>query len=498
MIKKLIIFLFISSLFLLSKANLTQASVDPNFNPNFIISDEEMLNWNSLTLSEIQYFLESKNSYLATYQTLNAYGTMKTAAEIIYEAATANYRCPDEVNLTNEPNEDEIRLLCQRITTVNPKFLIVLIQKESSLIENRNPIQRHLDQATGYGCPDSGGCNPRWAGFGKQVNSAALQFLAYMQYPNRYPYRVGQAYVFNNNLGTIYNQPLMVVPENRATAALYNYTPHVFNGNYNVWRIYQRYFPEGAYTKIARYPNGSLLQVKGEPGVWLIQNNQKRAFLSWGALTSRYNPNRIITIDKSELDAYTKGAPIKYPNYSLLRSPNGEIYLIIDDKKRRFTTDEIFKHFGFHPDEIINVSSIDLSYYQVGADITTESTYVTGALLQDPNTGGVFYVNDGYKSPIPDRVILDKKFSNQTIYPATIEQLEKYIKTEPYLFEDGVLLKSRTVSTVYLIANRQKRPIFSGQVFEDLGYKWENIIEVSPQHLYLYPFGEMLTDPLNQ
>ncbi len=493
---KLLIFSLLLLTFFAFQVKKLEASVDPNFNPNLIISDEEMLSWNSLSLSEIQLFLEQKNSYLATYQTLNAYGTLKTAAEIIYDAATANYRCPDTINLSENLGEEMIRLFCERITTINPKFLIVLIQKESSLIENPNPIQRHLDQATGYGCPDSGGCDARWVGFGKQVNSAALQFLAYMQHPNRYPYRQGNSYIFNNNLGSIYNQPIMVVPQNRATAALYNYTPHVFNGNYNVWRLYQRYFPESVYNQIARYPNGSLLQVKDQPGVWLIQNGQKRPFHSWGALTSRYNPNRIIKIDESELNAYPKGAPLVYPNYSLLRSPQGELYLIVDDEKRLFATDEIFRHFGFHPDEIIDVSSIDLSYYQLGAPITNQSTHITGALLQDPRSGGVFYVHDGQKAPINDRVVLEKKYPNMTVYPATIEQLDSYITIDPIIFSDGNLLKSKTLSAVYLIANGEKRAFISGEVFERLGYSFKNVIEVSPQHLHLYPFGEMVSDPL--
>ena len=493
--QKLLIFGFLFLAIFIFQTKGVKAEVDPNFDPNFIISDEEMMSWNSMSLSEIQLFLEQKNSYLASYQTLNAYGTLKTAAEIIYDAAAANYRCPDHVDLSENPGEEMIKLLCDKITTVNPKFLMILIQKESSLIENPDPSQKRLDEATGYGCPDSGGCNPRWKGFGKQVNSAALQFLAYMEKPNRYPYRQGQAYIFNNDRGTIYNQPLMVTPANRATAALYNYTPHVFNGNYNVWRLYQRYFPEGVVTQIARYPDGSLLQVEDQPGVWLIQNNQKRPFHSWGALTSRFDPNRIIKIDESELDAYPKGSPLKYPNYSLLRSPQGEIYLIVDDEKRKFAADEIFKHFGFHPDEIIDVASSDLKHYNDGEAITNQSTHITGALLQDPRSGGIFYAYDGKKFPINDRVVLDKKYPNMTIHKASVEQLESYETKEPVIFNDGNLLKSKTVSAVYLIANGKKLPFASGEVFENLGYSWENIIEVSPQHLHLYPFGEAVTDP---
>src|SRR5574344_956253 len=71
--------------------------LDPTFVPSNIISDSEMLDVRSLSVAEIQSFLESKNSYLAKYKTTNAYGTEnKSAAEIIYDAANNNYDC-DEI-----------------------------------------------------------------------------------------------------------------------------------------------------------------------------------------------------------------------------------------------------------------------------------------------------------------------------------------------------------------------------------------------------------------
>jgi hypothetical protein len=488
--KKLLFLSFILAFFL---AIPVKASVDINFDPNLIISDEDMLAYNSLSLSQIQNFLEQKNSYLATYQTINAYGSLKTAAEIIYEAAALNYDCKD-ANLSEEPTEIERQAKCKRITTISPKFLIVLIQKESSLIEDTSPSQQRLDFATGYGCFDGLACNPRWQGFGKQVNSAALQFLAYLQYPSRYPFRAGQLYTFNNNRGTISTEPLLVSPANQATAALYNYTPHVFNGNYNVWRLYNRYFPQSNTMLVGKYPNGSLLQVAGEAGVWLIENNQKRPFLSWGALTSRYNVNRIITVSASDLNPYPKGTPLKFPNYSILKSPSGDIYLITDDAKRKFANLEIFKSFGFHPDEIINASYTDLSYYHNGKEINENSSHLTGALLQDPVSGGIYYVLDDKKAPIIDKVMLNTKFKNYKIQKSTTAELEKYEKIEAILFEDGEILKSKTVSTVYLISDGKKSAFVNGDIFLNLGYNFSNIIEVSPQLLSLYPFGEMIRE----
>ncbi len=485
--------LFLPFLLIIFLALPVKANVDPNFNPNLIISDEEMLAWNSLSLSQIQNFLEQNNSYLATYKTTNAYGSLKTAAEIIYEAAALNYDC-DGIDLNEEPSELERQGKCKKITTVNPKFLLVLIQKESSLIEDRNPSQQRLDFATGYGCFDGSACNPRWQGFGKQINSAALQFLAYLQQPSRYPFKAGQLYTFTNNRGTISKEPLLVAPLNRATAALYNYTPHVFNGNYNVWRLYQRYFPNNSSQFLAKYPNGSLLQVEGEVGVWLIENNQKRPFLSWGALSSRFSPNRIIKVSASDLAPYPKGNPLKFPNYSLLKSPSGDIYLIVDDQKRKFSNLEIFKSFGFHPDEIINASHTDLSYYRNAKEINENSSYLTGALLQDPSSGGVYFVLDGQKAPIIDKIMLKTKFKNYKVQKSSVAELEKYEKVKPVLFDDGEILKSSSVSTVYLVSDGKKRAFLNGEIFLELGYSFSNIIEVSPQLLSLYPFGEMIKE----
>lgn len=468
--------------------------IDPQFNPNLIISDEEIMDYDSLSLSQIQSFLQNKNSYLANYRTTNAHGTLKSAAEIIYDAANNNYDCSG-VALSDNPTETEKQLKCRKISTINPKFLLVLLQKESSLIEDPSPAQARLDWATGYGCPDNWACNPYYKGFGKQINSASLQFLAYMKEPQNYSYKAGQTYTFNNPYGTISNETMIVTPANQATAALYNYTPHVFNGNYNVYKLYQRYFP----TQPARYPNGSLLQAKGEAGVWLIQDGFKRPFLTKSALLSRYSLDKIISVENSDLESYDKGDPISLPNYSIVKAPDASLYLIVGDEKRKFENQAAFKNFGFNPEEIIAASAQDLSYYRNGTVLSANSAYPTGALLRDPQSGGVYYAQDGQKAPIIDKVLLSTKFKGKTIQKASIEELARYTKISPVLFDDGELLKSDSSSAVYLIANGKKRPFLSGNDFERLGYKWSNVITVSPQLLYLYPLGDVMTyEPISE
>jgi hypothetical protein len=448
------------------------AKAEDNFNPNYIISDFEILNYDSMSLNDIQEFLINKNSYLVNYKIksctaedvfnkVECSGKIMSAAEIIYDRAITN--------------------------KISPKFLLVLLQKEQSLIEETSPRQSQLDWATGYGCFDGAPCNTYWKGFWKQVNSASLQFIDYMENPRLYTYKAGETYTFTNPYATIKGETTLVTPANQATAGLYNYTPHVYNGNYNFYKIWQRYFTRS-------YPDGSLLQAEGEVGVWLIEDGVKRPFLTKGALTSRYDEKKIIIVNKSDLDSYLKGAPIKFPQYSLVRSPGGTIFLLVDDKKRGFADSEAFKKIGYNPEEVMNASWEDVNAYKDGAPITATSTYPTGALLQDKKTGGVYWVSEGEKQPIWDAIFLKTKFKNKKIIPVVAEELNNYKTSDPVIFGDGELVKSSASPAVYLISAGKKRPFMSGKIFEEMGYKWENIIPLSPKVLYLYEEGESITD----
>jgi hypothetical protein len=485
----LILALFSLSLAISAHFANAQTVVDPNFNPNNIISDNDLLDARSMTLPQIQNFLQSKNSYLANYISPNNNGVMKTAAEIIYDATNRNFDC-DGVTLSDTPTEDEKRLKCKTITTVSPKFILVLLQKEASLIEDTSPLQARLDWAAGYGCPDNWTCNPYYKGFGKQVNSASLQFLAYMQEQEKYKYQAGKAYTFTNPYGTISNAPMTVVPENKATAALYNYTPHVFNGNYNVYKLYDRYFPESAF--LASYPDGSVLKVDGDSGVWLIEKGQKRLFLNYSSFISRFSPQQIVTVSSDVISGYPLGDGIRFSNYSLVQTPDKKIYMLVGSEKRQFDSLTSFKAIGFNVAEIETASSTELANYSDGKTITATSAYVTGALLQDSKTGGVFYVENNTKAPLLDKILLTTRFKDKKIVKVSNTILAKYTTVAPALFNEGTLLKTDSFPTVYLISNGLKRPFAGEAVFKNLGYDMANVITISSKLMSNYSQGDTI------
>ncbi len=426
-----------------------------SFNPNNVLSDEEMSDVFSLDFNGIQRYLD--RGYLSKYLTTDYTGRKAYAVDIIYRASQ-NYK-------------------------LNPKFLLVLLQKEQSLIDDDAPSENQLAWATGYGVCD--GCSKgdasvqRWEGFGKQVNSAAAQFregyLADLAEKGRTTAGYGPGISMTID-GTT------VTPVNDTTAALYSYTPHL-SGNENFASIWSAYFAQ-------EYPDGSLLQAVGEDGVWLIQNGKIRPITSHAALVSRFNANNIVAVDPSTLTQYDQGTPISFPNYSLLRSPGGTVYLIVDDTRRGFASREALNRIGFTEDEIIDATWDELHAYSEGDAITLDTVYPHGRLLQDKTTGGVYFVQDGMKYPLKSRTVLSVNFSGWTIYPTNSSELATYTTGDAVRLPDGTLIKSADDPAVYVISDGTRRPILSGEVFEAMGWKWENIILTDEKTLELHPLGE--------
>lgn len=141
---------------------------------------------------------------------------------------------------------------------INPQVLLVMLQKEQSLITDTWPIGRQYSIAMGYGCPDTAPCDSEYFGFFNQVYQAAKGYKRYQANPGNYNYRSGRNnYIrYNPNAGCGGSN---VYIQNQATANLYIYTPYQPNaaalgslygtgdgcsayGNRNFWRMFNDWF----------------------------------------------------------------------------------------------------------------------------------------------------------------------------------------------------------------------------------------------------------------
>ena len=103
-------------------------------------------------------------------------------------------------------------------------------------------------------------------------------------------------------------------------------------------------------------PNNTLIKYPDSPGVYLIENNKKRAFQS-GEIFEMIGfkwedvieiPINEVYEDGDIISGRLNGTLIKYPNSS-------GIYFIEDNKKRAFQSGEIFEMLGFKWEDVIEI-----------------------------------------------------------------------------------------------------------------------------------------------
>ncbi len=449
--KKFLLIVFIGFVFFVFKSS--SLDYDAFFNPNYIISDFELEDSSSMDLYDIQGFLNKQSGTLKNYFTKNPNnGKIISAAEIIYNAGKAH--------------------------KINPKYLIVLLQKEQSLITDPYPTKKQLDWAMGFAICDS--CQmddpilQKYRGFYNQVFYAAERNRFYIENNHKaWLFQIGKEYDIDGHL---------VTPINQATVNLYNYTPH-WNGNYNFWKIWQKWFTK-------KYPDGSIVKSYGSPSIWLIENGYKRPFITWSSFVSRYNNSDIINVNYSDLEKYPIGDPIRFENYSYLKTSDGNFYMVDDDKLRKFESREVTRYFGINPEETLLISYEDYNYYPKGDDITMKSLYPNGILLKDQEDGKIYYAKDGKKSFILNEELVKINYPNQVIALVSHDEIEKLENAKDVIMKDGILVKSNNNPSVYFISNGLRLPILNEGVFKQLGFAWEDIFEVSDGLISLNILGD--------
>ena len=215
--------------------------------------------------------------------------------------------------------------------------------------------------------------------------------------------------------------------------------------------------------------------------------------ISKAVFASRFDPKKIVQVSQTDINTYEEGAPIKYLNYSLLQDGQDNIFMIVDDLKRKFETSTLMKIFGFNGDDVIKVSDSELAQYGDGNPISEYSFYPTGIITQDPKTKSLYQVLSGGKRPIINQEILKANFPNQPIKKLTSAELDKYLTGDPVTLPDGWLVKAKKDSAVYVISKGKRLPIFSSDIFSKMKYNWKNVKTISDETLAIHTLGQTIT-----
>lgn len=429
-----------------------------DFNPHLIISDNDLTAYQAMSVKDVQDFLNLQKSGIASMQFTDTDGSTRSAAEIIVSAA----------------NEERI----------SPRYILVMLQKEQSLISSKNPTQKQLDWATGYGICDS--CSmeepsvQKFRGFATQVRrSAGIMRYYYDNAQFGWIKRAGQQYAIDS---------LSITPQSNATAFLYTYTPHI-TGNKNFWKIWNQWFTNF-------YPDGSVIKAAGDSTIYLIEDGKRRPFMNKASFVSRFSEGSILPVELADLAIYPLGTNISIPNYSIVRSPSGMLFMLIDNVKHPIASTAVFKTIGYNPGEVEDITEDELATYDSGTFITTASLYPLGAIIQEKKSKALYYVKNGVRYVIPSADVAQVNFPNKKIITLDLKQIAKFEfdPTKVVSFRDGTLLSMKGSRDIYVVSNGKLRLIPSETVFNNLGYQKKNVIQTSEQSLTSFPLGEPVTD----
>ncbi len=205
-----------------------------------------------------------------------------------------------------------------------------------------------------------------------------------------------------------------------------------------------------------------------------VSNPEKKIVV----IVNDYGPNRAIHPDRViDLDkvAFAKLAPLGA----------GVINVTVEPFDVKISTKEAVK---LEPAAAVATTSEELSANDEDLSKAfvlnnrASVNYNTGELLQDTKTGGVYWVTSSGKQPLTDRVFLKSIFKDKKINQKTTSFLATLKTLSPVVFLDGYLIKSPNNSVVYLIYKNERRAFLSGDVFEGLGYAWNDIV-IAPDKL---------------
>ena len=486
-----------------------------DFNPNILISDSAFSNTSTFTgAAGIQQFLSAKGSVLAN--------TDPTFLQMLREPQISLMK---QALNDPEPNLDHLRSAAQLIwdssqmTGINPQVILVTLQKEQSLISggfsSNDRMQTALDHALGFSCPDASGCSSQFGGFyfqlfgtvdaqGNHFLGAPASLMRSFSTPNgRGPMidvnnstigspfvrssHVGDTILLGNTQGGPTNPPATqaVTLGDSATAALYRYTPHVYNGNYNFWKFYSSWF---------KYINGSFVQINGSPIVYIVENGAMSQIPPFVMMARGIDPKSVVTssIPQSDYDSYDHGPIFAPPNNTTIKisGDSSGTYFVFEDGIRHPASSFILTQRKIDPNAAFTVSAADAGLFTLGSQLTPAD----GTLLQAQGSKTIYIAEQGKIYALTGFTFQQYGFAFKNIVTLPALEVSSYQNGGFMLPLNGTLLKFSTGTTVYELKDQLLHPI-SGTVFNLNHFSFKNVAVLTKDEVANATVGLALPPP---
>lgn len=393
------------------------------FDPGLIISDSVFYDFGSMTVDQIQSFLDSRvTNCRATDPSIDCLKNIRVDIPETPATGPNDVGPCSAISAKAQATAAEVIHAIANSCGINPKVLIVTLQKEQGLVSSTRPTPYMYRAAMGFGCPDSdpGICGKVFVGLFNQLYRGARQLQWYGDPAGSFTYwkpgrTVAMRFHPRSSCGT-----KSFLLQNQATANLYYYTPYTPNdaalgnlygtgdscsayGNRNFWRFYHDWFgsPIGG---------GYLLKAAGTE-TFLIVNDQKYLVNDARLLAALRPLGPIGEISQAYLDSFVTAGQMSQVAKDVT---SGQTFLLVDGV--RFAADcPTLTQYGADCNLAVPLVSLQLNAFQDGGTLSR---------LVVTESGARYWIENGTTRVVVDDLALNAAGGQGlTASKMTIEQV---------------------------------------------------------------------------
>ncbi len=350
------------------------------FDPGLIVSDSTFYDFGTMSADDIQRFLNSKVTVCKDSDggpaCLKDYH-MDTQAKV-----GESGRC-DSLEAKTNQSAAQIIYTVANACKINPKVLLVILQKEQGLVQAANPTEYMYRAALGYGCPDSKpeicGKGSTITGLFNQLYRGAGQLQWYGDPRGSFTYlKVGtnvSVKYYPDDSRSVKCGSKTFMLKSQATAALYYYTPYTPNeaalknlygsgdncsayGNRNFWRFYSDWFG----SPIA----GGFLVKTADSDAYLIVDEKKYHIKDAATLAAMAPLGPLGTVSQPYFDNFVDAGDVT----RIVKAANQQKYLIAGGKRYSINSCALATDFAVDCGDAVQISASQMNALPYAGPLT--------------------------------------------------------------------------------------------------------------------------------
>lgn len=359
------------------------------FNAGNIISDAVFTNKSTMTEAQIQSFFNSKVS-----RCLGGRDENNEPIVCLKDFRMNTVSRPGDQycsGYSGAANESAARIIYRvaQACNINPQVLIVMLQKEQGLITHTWPSAWRYRIALGQGCPDTAPCDPNFIGFFHQIYGAARQMQIYMEGKWFQWYAPGRTWNILYNPNRSCGSSLVYVA-NKATSALYYYTPYQPNaaalragygtgdgcsayGNRNFYNYFTDWFGS------TQNPTSMQGLVKVGTAVWLLSGTNRYHLTAEAYPEYKAVFGAPVVTTAATLSGYREGAR---GSFYVKNASTGVVAMLQGSQTHRFASCGLVATWGGScGDPLVTMSNAHFTKFKAGSEMTSFGRLAAGGRL---------------------------------------------------------------------------------------------------------------------